>query len=170
MHLAKLNLFTFWMWGLRYLWIYFILEKKTMNNGPTNEWKFWRSRNFCTRARKEFSLLGWVSPRQPDRRSRNLTFTRAAKTHKPVKNWRSRNSFMALRDPSNKSENSESDSESDLGNRRIRGRSLNSLSYKPSIPRAIANFHWYTVWRWKEFIFPRFVSAAAPRGFAAARV
>ena len=51
---------------------------------------------------------------------------------------------MALRDPPLiKRKILRANSESGLGNQRIRGRSLNPLSYKPSIPRAVANFHWF---------------------------
>ena len=99
-------------------------------------------------------------------------FTRAAKTHKPVKicalgiplseSLRAGVSCsLSLTGPGQialgipnaqtsenlalsefvRSPNKTENSESDLGNRRIRGRSLNSLSHKPSIPRAIGNFH-----------------------------
>ena len=53
----------------------------------------------------------------------------SAKNAQTGKIWRSRNSFMAL---SEKRKILRANSESGLGNRRIRGRSLNPLSYKSS--------------------------------------
>ena len=107
-----------------------------LHNGPTNEWKFYRSRNLSTRATRKFSLLGRFWPRQPDRRSRNFSiFTKLRERQKLTNEWK----FGALGIRSWRFEIllieryiPRANSESGLGNRRIRGRSLNPLSYKSS--------------------------------------